>query len=478
MLPSEKKHFRSGEVSAAARPGLIPSIIAASPTPRLVRAQPVFLSPHAPRPCFPPPRFPARPHFPPPPRSPQRTCVGTGLPLLLMTNMEQNHTILQTDIAVLTQENASRRAKIKEIGARIGKLMTTDDERSHYSVISENENDEPVPRPGGSARHDSSVTPPVPIANHRANIPAKDVVRTIKSFRGRDDIGVEDFITSIKIARTQCKEEDFLLRLIIAEKITEHAERSIRHLSINSYDELYDALRKHVAPATTVGNARSKLKDIKQGNTESVHSYNLRFRQQYSELRYTIQYNYAKPQARKVMLDSEEESSNQTYIQNLRSDISQLVYARHPLNLTLAQQCATETETWLREASSRSQSSSRTAPLPRRLQSSRTTQESSTSRSHPTAAASTESPSNTPVSPVPRTNLKCTYCSIMGHTINQCRKRNFHLRQQGKLPPRVNQLTESQHQEYHEPPVDYDTSTRSLEECEVKEDYSLTHDQE
>lgn len=396
----------------------------------------------------------------------------------LMTNMEQNHTILQTDIAVLTQENASRRAEIKEIGVRIGKLMTTDDGRSHHSVISEDENDEPVPRPGVSAWHDPNVTPSVPIVNHRANIPAKDVVRTIRSFRGRDDTGVEDFITSIKIARTQCKEDDFLLRLIIAEKVTEHAERSIRHLTINSYDELYDALRKRVAPATTVGNARSKLKDVKQGNTESVHSYNLRFRQQYSELRYAIQYNYAKPQARKVMLDSEEECSNQTYIQNLRSDISQLVYARHPLNLTLAQQCATETETWLREASCRSQPSSRTAPLPRRPQSSRPTHESSTSRSYPTAAASTENPSNIPVSPAPRTNLKCTYCGIMGHTINQCRKRNFQLRQQGKLPPRVNQLTYLQRQEYQEPREDCDTSTRSLEECEVKEDYSLTQDQE
>ena len=41
-VPSLGKSFRgwvrSGEVSAAARPGLIPSIIEASPTPRLVRA--------------------------------------------------------------------------------------------------------------------------------------------------------------------------------------------------------------------------------------------------------------------------------------------------------------------------------------------------------------------------------------------------------------------------------------------------------
>ena len=71
-LKNFPRWVRSGEVSAAARPELIPSIIAASPTPRLVRAQPVFLSPQTPRPCFPPPRSPARPHFLPRPRAPLR----------------------------------------------------------------------------------------------------------------------------------------------------------------------------------------------------------------------------------------------------------------------------------------------------------------------------------------------------------------------------------------------------------------------
>lgn len=66
------------------------------------------------------------------------------------------------------------------------------------------------------------------------------------------------------------------------------------------------------------------------------------------------------------MLDAEDESANQTHIQNLRSDVSQLIYARHPSNLTLAQQCAAETETRLREASGRSQAITRTVQAPRR----------------------------------------------------------------------------------------------------------------
>lgn len=203
----------------------------------------------------------------------------------LLASVECNHIMLQKDIAALVEENKARREEIKEIAQGIGKI-TTDDECLPHPSPTEDEDDEPRPR--SSTWHDSRVTPSAPPVLPRSSILAKDVVRTIRSLRGRNDTGVEDFISSVKAARTQCGEDEFLLRLIIA-KITERAERNIRHLSIVSYEELYDALRKHVAPATTVANARSKLKEIKQGNTESIHSYNLRFRQQYSELCYAIQ---------------------------------------------------------------------------------------------------------------------------------------------------------------------------------------------
>ena len=77
----------SGEVSAAARPGLIPSTITTFSSLRLVRAQPIS---HSPPPPPPPTRDqsslhrtpPARPRILPPPRSAQRTSVRTRLALL------------------------------------------------------------------------------------------------------------------------------------------------------------------------------------------------------------------------------------------------------------------------------------------------------------------------------------------------------------------------------------------------------------
>ena len=55
--------------------------------------------------------------------------------------------------------------------------------------------------------------------------------------RGRDDIGVEGFIKKVRKARAKCREQSDLLDLIIAQKITEDAERSIRHLDIESYTD-------------------------------------------------------------------------------------------------------------------------------------------------------------------------------------------------------------------------------------------------
>lgn len=62
---------------------------------------------------------------------------------------------------------------------------------------------------------------------------AGETIRTIEILRGRDDIGVED---------------------------------------------LYPCLRQRVSAPTTVSNCREKLKNLKQGITESVQSFDSRFR--------------------------------------------------------------------------------------------------------------------------------------------------------------------------------------------------------
>lgn len=87
-------------------------------------------------------------------------------------------------------------------------------------------------------------------------------------------MGVEDFIKSVEFARQCCNEEQLLLKLILVEKITENAKRSIRYIDIKTYGELYVHLRNNVSIPTTVVACRNRLGQTKQGPTESVQSYN------------------------------------------------------------------------------------------------------------------------------------------------------------------------------------------------------------
>ncbi|CAD1472763.1 unnamed protein product, partial [Heterotrigona itama] len=82
---------------------------------------------------------------------------------------------------------------------------------------------------------------------------ATTLIRTIKTLKGQDDLGVEDFIQDIRDARLQCNDKHMLLKLILSEKITGQAERSI------SFEELYDAFRTHVTSQITISTARAKL---------------------------------------------------------------------------------------------------------------------------------------------------------------------------------------------------------------------------
>lgn len=41
----------------------------------------------------------------------------------------------------------------------------------------------------------------------------------IKEIKGHDDIGIEDFIKSVKEAKMRCSQQDLLLNFIIAKKL-------------------------------------------------------------------------------------------------------------------------------------------------------------------------------------------------------------------------------------------------------------------
>ena len=65
--------------------------------------------------------------------------------------------------------------------------------------------------------------------NEDQGLEADKAIRTVETLRGRDDVGVEDFILSVRKARARCKESDreLLLDLILIERITDNAKRNI-----------------------------------------------------------------------------------------------------------------------------------------------------------------------------------------------------------------------------------------------------------
>ena len=110
-------------------------------------------------------------------------------------------------------------------------------------------------------------------------IKAETAIETIQGINGQDDIGIEYFIKTVKKAKTRCTQPNLLLDLIIAKKITDFAEKSIIFSQINSYEDLYDAFRQNFKSSNSILALKSKLESCKQGATESVQNFTLRFRQ-------------------------------------------------------------------------------------------------------------------------------------------------------------------------------------------------------
>ena len=85
---------------------------------------------------------------------------------------------------------------------------------------------------------------PAIIEEERIN--AKTAIETIRGINGQDDVGVEDFIKTLKRAKTRCTQPNLLLDQVIAKNITGFAERCI---PINSYEYLFEALRQNLKQA-------------------------------------------------------------------------------------------------------------------------------------------------------------------------------------------------------------------------------------
>lgn len=344
--------------------------------------------------------------------------------------MEEN---LNGQLILLGNENKNRAKEIQNLADQLQLVTMTEDGSSILGrtrranqpnfPADPTEDDTQTARgePGPSAPRITATN----ITEEGPSMKAKDVIRTIETLRGRDDVGVEDFIKSVMYARSICSERTLLLKLIIVEKITENAKRSIRYTTIETFNELYETLRQNVSIPNTVSSCRAKLQLVRQSATETIQSYNLRFRQQLNELMYAVQNKHQRPITRRVAIEEEEEEATRTYILNLRRDIGQLVIPSKPKTLLEAQTMAADMELWTRDANRAVEKINFTkTPLPRTAPAIEQIGQTTSRNQHP---------SNMPLAQ--RMQLKCTKCNRMGHTAERCYSRNFPMASQGKNPP-------------------------------------------
>lgn len=381
-----------------------------------------------------------------------------------MQKLEEN---INSQLQVLDHENKNRAKEIENLAKNFKTVILTDDTSITSRRTGVDTGDE-----GEDEMETTRTRQPTTLAAERITatdqlMKATEAIRMIETLRGRDDVGVEDFIKSVRFARNNCSEKNLLLRLILIEKITENAKRSIRYTTINTFEELYETLRRNVSIPNTVSSCRNKLQQLKQGATETIQSYNLRFRQQLNELIYAVQNKHTRPISREIAIEEEENEAVRTYILNLRRDIGILVIPSKPKTLIDAQIMAAEMELWVHEANrtgerkpamTRSMPPKLAAPMPRQ-----------------------QSLSPTPLNERPP--IRCTKCNRIGHTSDKCYARNFPFAQQGKLPPRVNQTQEEKNEEEISPgsivlPQDDCSPYYMPEDQEITEDFSSTLDPE
>nr|XP_034194820.1 uncharacterized protein LOC117611039 [Osmia lignaria] len=266
----------------------------------------------------------------------------------LLDRMQRMEERINQQLTTLGEENQNRAKEIQNIAERL-KLVTLTEDASTISRITRRSGGDQDNQQEGQM-HTARQPPQNSTIRPNELMKAVDAIRTIETLRGRDDVGVEDFIKSVRYARSNCSEKTLLLKLILIEKITENAKRSIRYTSIETYKELYEVLRQNVSIPNTVSSCRNKLQQIRQGATETVQSYNLRFRQQLNELIYAVQNKHQNPISRRIAIEEEETEATRTYVLNLRRDIGMLVIPSKPKLLMEAQTMAADMELWTRDA--------------------------------------------------------------------------------------------------------------------------------
>ena len=154
----------------------------------------------------------------------------------------------------------------------------------------------------------------------------------------------------VKKAKSWCNQQALLLDYIIVEKIINRAEKAIRYRQINSFTDLFNTLRQNLTQIGSVSALHSKLESCKQGPTETIQNFNLRFRQGVNELKYAVQSEHPGPMKRKIAINFKEKESTKKYLLNLWRKIGLQVKAQKSINLSEAQNHAVEMEMRLKEA--------------------------------------------------------------------------------------------------------------------------------
>ena len=368
-------------------------------------------------------------------QSPVRTQSPSHTTEELLGRMLAQMESLTFSFNTLKRENDNRIDEISKLAKKIGCSgeVETDKETRQPEITndssSENEAEDQRIQENSSARFSARFpAPTAPLTTEQETINAKIAVETIRGINGQDDVGVEDFIRTLKRARTRCTQPDLLLDLVIAKKITGFAERAIRYIPINSYEDLFDALRQNLKQSNSILALKSKLESCKQGATETVQNFTLRFRQIINEINYVIQAQHTNPTERRIKIKLEEQEAVNRYLLNLRREVGSQIRLLKPTTITEAQTHAIETEMWLKECQS-----PRVNPPPKTMQKfiSRPTQQPRPNANTTPRAIN----SNMPLSD--RSKMTCHKCGKIGHLAAQCfvKPQGFQSGQHQKRPP-------------------------------------------
>lgn len=331
-------------------------------------------------------------------------------------------------------ENERRQEEIQGLALKVGLPAKIESDMLLTEDKSDNDDEERLRRnleilKENTKRNQEQLPPENPS-------PAKEILGTIDVLNGQNDIGVEDFIKQVKNAKIQCTQPLLLLSLIKAQKIVAHAKNAIRFIQIDSYEELFDALRQNLKQTTSMLALKSRLESCKQGATETVQNYSSRFRQIMNEILYSAQSQYTNSSERKIKIKMEEQEATSRYIINLKREIGLQVRPLKPKSISEAQNYAAESEMWIRESQP-----VRQAPILRPAQ--RTFIKPMTP---PRPFANTTSFKPAQHVQSDRNKMSCHKCGKLGHFASQCQTKpqGFHPGQYVKRPPQINQVLEEQ----------------------------------